>query len=96
MSTQEVGGHGQHQISEKVVMREKSKVAKGKVQFTGKDILVVLRGEHLVPEKIEMREKMDLLKLKLKFGAEAIVYLVNKNLQDLPRRMAGSQPKSTS
>jgi hypothetical protein len=37
MSTQEVGGHGQQQISEKVVMREKSEVAKGKADIFNPD-----------------------------------------------------------
>jgi hypothetical protein len=35
MAKQEVGGHSEHQISEKVVMREKREVAKPKVEFTG-------------------------------------------------------------
>ena len=55
----------------------------------GSDLLIHLVGDDAVPKAITMSKKWSIQDVKHEFGEDTIVYLWNKNLQNLPCRVRG-------
>jgi hypothetical protein len=55
----------------------------------GKDLIVWLDGHDETPKTYVMHKRLPLAEIKKKFGAATLVYLVNKNLQSMPRWSRG-------
>ena len=56
---------------------------------TGTDMLIHLVGDDAMPKATTMTEKWSIERVKKKFGNHTVVYLWNKNLQNLPHRVRG-------
>ena len=56
---------------------------------TGTDLLIHLVGDDAMPKATTMTEKWSIERVKKKFGNHTVVYLWNKNLQNLPHRVRG-------
>ena len=56
---------------------------------SGTHLLIHLVGDDTVPKATTMTEKWSIVEVKKKFGEDTIVYLWNKNLQNLPCRVRG-------
>jgi hypothetical protein len=61
-----------------------------KLPYTnGSDLLIFLDGTDQVPVSMEMLEKWTAKDVEKQFGRNTVVYLWNKNLQNLPHRIRG-------
>ena len=56
---------------------------------TGTDLLIHLVGDNDVPTATVMTEKWTIQDLQEELGKSTVVYLWNKNLQNLPYRIRG-------
>jgi ribosomal protein L25 (general stress protein Ctc) len=65
-------------------------MSKRKDLSKGTDIMIVVKGDEQIPVEVLLKKKQTEAELKTMHGNDAIVYLGNKNLQSLPRRLKGA------